>query len=115
MNQLTQNLRDGIGRRSEWDTLTLEQHYGVGHAAHRNRGRNTGQKVHVVGYEVIVARSDEQKPGQMKVGAVFSARPLCGVTQGQHAAKVAPSLTADHVTCSRCQQWVDQEYIQLSR
>jgi hypothetical protein len=94
-----------------WSELVLESRKEFGYAARRNRGRYAGQKVHVVITEYIVGVTDGYvpRPGTIAVEFVktgkpvlFSARPLCGATQGQHAARPVATLTAADVTCTRC-------------
>ena len=67
-----------------------------GSAAHNNRGRYTGQKVHRLAVHV---RTDEAT-GR----TATSTYPVCGVTGGQHAGQEFPGLTAASVTCDRCRK-----------
>lgn len=106
---------DGIEFRHvrEWGNYLLGNRYDeIGHAAHRNRGRNTGTKIHRLRTEYIVGLVDEtrqEKPGTF--GATFakthkpvlcSCAPSCGTTSGQHAGRPDSRLTREHVTCTKC-------------
>lgn len=85
----------------EWGNLTLESRIGIGRAG----SRRTGKLVHLIRYEVIIARKGETQPGQIPVGGTFSAHAFCGVrSNGQHTAQVIneKGWTADIVNCERC-------------
>ena len=62
----------------------------VGYAAHGNRGHYAGEKVHLIG-----AWFDHN-------GVTQSAQPVCGVTQGQWAARIASDKTVQDITCKKC-------------
>lgn len=93
------------------DGVTYETRIEFGSAARRNRGRNTGQKVHKLVSEYIVA---VDSTASVRLGSyaskflltqkpvLFSCHPLCGCTMGQHAGQPYKNLTAENVTCSRC-------------
>jgi hypothetical protein len=92
-----------------WDGLIQGSRISTGHAAHRNRGRFTGQKVHRVVCTDVIGIADparEIRPGTFAAKFVatgkpvtMSARPACGCTQGQFAASESAGL---EVTCSKC-------------
>lgn len=103
-------------RTTTWANYTLALYREAGHAAHRNRGRYSGAKVHLVSSQYIigVANPDEERSkghdtlGKrfLKSGApvLFSASPYCGVTGGQNAARPNSALTLADVTCVRCRK-----------
>jgi hypothetical protein len=89
----------------------LETRVEYGSAAHGNRGRYSGQKVHRLRTTWIVGLL----PSQSRRGTfgeqfrrnggkpvLFQAYPVCGITQGQHAGLPFANLTAADVTCSKC-------------
>ena len=96
----------------QWDNYRLGVRVEFGHAAHRNRGRNTGVKVHRVVSKYVVGVIDESKETRSDTfGAqfirhrkpvLFGCRPVCGCTSGQHAARPDSRLTAERVTCAKC-------------
>ena len=97
----------------EWGGLILETRYEFGKAARRNRGNYSGEKVHRLWCEYIVGLVAGETPRPGSLGArfqktgkptLFSARPRCGATQGQHSGAPYPELTADDVTCERCKK-----------
>lgn len=90
------------------NTLVLEDRQEVGYAARQNRGRFAGTFVHALRttYVVGVVPGAVLTVGSLgerfvKTGrpVLFSARPLCGSTQGQYGGKPQDGLT---VTCSKC-------------
>lgn len=105
---------DGIEYRSvsEWGNYMLGLRCEYGSAAHRNRGKHSGAKVHRVVSKYVVAVIDPSKETRQDTfGAaflrtnkpqLFSCRPACGCTSGQHAARPDSRLTAEHVNCSKC-------------
>ena len=96
-------------------TFVYERRYGS--AAHNNRGRYSGEKIHALSVELVVnvegparpntisaqwLRENQKPEGQKRKPVYFGVRPLCGTTQGQHAGSVFEDLTAADVTCARC-------------
>lgn len=68
---------------------------GVGHAARNNRGRYTGQQLHLI---TLYWKGDE----------IIGAHPFCGVTQGQHAASLVEGKREADVTCAKCLKIVER-------
>lgn len=94
------------------DELIIERRTEFGSAAHGNRGRYSGQKIHRLrtAYVVGVVESASPRPGTLgarflKTGKeqLFSARPACGVTQGQWAGQPFSGMTEANITCTKCQ------------
>ena len=95
--------------RRVWDNFILQRRYSEGFAARANRGSYTGQKIHKIVIEEIVGLVDPDvtyAPGTLgyrhKLAGrpvLFSAYPLCGCTQGQHAAREAAGR---EITCTKC-------------
>lgn len=108
----TTNLPPGVLYRSTWGNYQTEARRAYGHAAHRNRSRNTGTKIHALVAVYVVGLIDEaivDKPGtfgetfrRTRQPVLFSCRPACGCTSGQHAGAPSARLTAADVTCSKC-------------
>lgn len=100
------------GNHREWSGLILWRRHERGSAARRNRGRYTGTKSHALQTEYVVGITSEHGPvrsdsisGQFqRTGrpALFSAYPLCGSTQGQHAGSPREGVTV--ITCEKCQR-----------
>lgn len=100
-----------IIRTETKDGITYETRIEFGSAARLNRGRNSGQKVHrlISEYIIAVAEGTEVKPRTyaaefLRTGqpVLYACRPLCGCTMGQHAGKPYSDLTIEDVTCSKC-------------
>jgi hypothetical protein len=100
-------------RANIWGNYRTETRTEYGSAAHRNRARYTGEKVHKLRATYVVGIVDESKedPKANTFGAtfmrtrkpvLFSCGPCCGTTNGQHAGAPIAGLTAAHVTCSKC-------------
>lgn len=94
-----------------WGGLILEMRIEYGSAARRNRGRYAGQKVHRLISEYVVGLEAGHQPRPGSCGAaflrdgkpvLFACSPACGCTQGQHAGRPFPGLTAERVTCAKC-------------
>lgn len=94
-----------------WSNYILESRIEAGYAAQKNRGRFTGTKMHRLQSEYIVGLVDEAAEPAGTLGArfivnrkpiLFSCRPMCGCTQGQHAASPRYGATLDQVNCTRC-------------
>lgn len=109
-----------------WSNLVLETRVEYGAAAHRNRGRYSGQKIHRLICEYVVGVVDED--AAMLSGGVgrdflvgvrtrdeigrtvriprqpvlFSCHPACMCTQGQHVGQPNARLTAENVNCIKC-------------
>jgi hypothetical protein len=106
------NLPAGVLYRSTWGNYKTEARRAYGHAARRNRSRNTGVKVHKLVAVYVVGLIDEtivERLGtfgetfrRTRLPVLFSCRPACGCTTGQHAGAPDSRLTADDVTCSKC-------------
>ena len=95
-----------------WGPYLLETRTEYGYAAHGNRGRYSGTKVHELRVDYIVGLADphaEAKSGTYgtrfkRTGqpVLFSCQPACGCTGGQNAGRPSPRLTAADVTCKNC-------------
>lgn len=96
-----------------WSELQLETRFEYGYATHHNSGRRyEGEKVHKIVSEYIVGVTSEYVDRPETIGhtfivtglpQLFSSRPLCGCTQGQHAAQPVKSFEADSfITCKKC-------------
>lgn len=98
--------------RRVWCNYILETVLAFGSAARNNRARYTGTKVHRLSCEYIVGLVDEslaENPRTMgatwvrtRQPVLFSCRPCCGTTGGQHAGAPDARRTASDVTCSKC-------------
>jgi hypothetical protein len=105
---------DGIEYRNvqEWGNYLLGMRNEYGSAAHGNRGKYSGAKVHRVVSKYVVGVIDQTKETRqdtfgakfLKTGKpqLFSCRPACGCTSGQHAARPDSRFTSEHVNCSKC-------------
>lgn len=95
----------------------LERKVEYGHAARKNRGRNSGAKIHKLECDYVIGLVDESletRPGtygyqwlkQKRAGreapVLFKCSPACGCTSGQNAGKPIAGLTEESVTCSKC-------------
>lgn len=110
----TTDLPPGVIYRTTWGNYKTEARRAYGHAARRNRSRNKGVKIHrlvctyVVGVidPALETRHDTFGAKFLKTGqpVLFSVHPVCGCTSGQHAGAPDARLTAEHVTCSKCEQ-----------
>jgi hypothetical protein len=108
----TTNLPAGVLYRSTWGNYQTEARRAYGHAARRNRSRNTGVKVHKLVAVYVVGLIDEtvvERAGtfgetfrRTRQPVLFSCHPACGCTSGQHAGAPDARFTAAHVTCSKC-------------
>ena len=99
------------------DNYKLLQRTAIGRAAHGNRGSYSGTKFHQIEILEIVQVIDPEKekalPGPT-LGkrflngnkTIYSAWPICGCTQGQHAAREVPGAGA--VTCSKCLKLMEE-------
>lgn len=107
------SMEDAMDTRTRtWGGYTLENRIEFGSAAHRNRGRHSGVKIHRLMTEYVIAVDpsvEEVRPGSfgaifLKTGkpVLFACHPVCGTTGGQHAGKPVAGLTAGHVTCTKC-------------
>ena len=95
----------------DWDNLRLGRRTSTGFAARRNRGRNTGQKIHSIVIEEVIGVIDEAKELAKPFNSIgkvflkdrkpvkFSAWPQCGCTSGQNAAVESKGAK---VTCEKC-------------
>ena len=96
--------------------MRIEYRVGYGYAAHKNRGKFSGQKVHLLSCQVIVGVEDGFFPEKHSLGAKFletgkpvlySCHPACRTTQGQRAGRVREGFTADNVTCEKCRHHIE--------
>ena len=94
-----------------WGDYVLQCRTEYGSAARGNRGRYSGSKAHKLDteYVVDVLRPEDERPGTIghrflrtRTPQLFSARPVCGCTQGQRAGLPSHHLTAADVTCAKC-------------
>lgn len=100
--------------RSDWGSYITEISFAVGSAARGNRGRYSGQRVHILRVEKIVGLKPDADPRDIQPGTLgarfvatgrpvtFSTHPVCGCTRGQHAGQASSSLSAADVTCEKC-------------
>lgn len=95
----------------EWCGLILEGRKEYGGAAHRNRGRYSGTKVHALWVERVVGLVSGNTPSPGSIGwqfylhgdhEIFSSAPCCRCCQGQHAGSPVDGLTENDVTCDKC-------------
>lgn len=93
------------------DELILETRTKYGSAAHRNRARYSGRKVHVLHCDYVVGIVEGHQPRPGTFGAefvrtgkpvLFSCRPVCGATSGQHAGRPFANMTTADVSCTKC-------------
>lgn len=94
-----------------WNNYVLETKVEFGSAARGGRGRYTGQKIHRLICEYVVAVSPSAMLETRTIGAdfvrtgkpqLFSCQPACGCTRGQRAGLPFAQLTAEKVTCTKC-------------
>ena len=98
-----------------WGNYKLERRIEFGHAARRNRGHFTGQKIHRLRTEYIVEVIDEAAERAIvtyntlghrflrdRKPVLFTVYPCCGVTSGQFAGIPVSGYTQASVTCTRC-------------
>jgi hypothetical protein len=102
---------EGFSGITEWDNYILGIRFTTGLAARRNRGSNSGDKIHRLYIQEIIAVKDEAKElaaSSATLGkrflmnrkpVVFSVRPSCGCCQGQNAGR---EIAGREVTCSKC-------------
>lgn len=93
---------NATGRTREWDALTLKREYAVSTMNRRAQGfSSTGTHLHLAIVETVIARSDEQEPGKVKVGDIFSVHPFCN-GNGQRRGGVVSGADTDRITCKKC-------------
>lgn len=81
-------------RTREWSGYTLRAEYAV----------IGWQKTHIGRVEYVVSVPDNQKPGRVKVGQVFSAAPFCNGNGQRVGNGVRSGLDTKDVTCLKCRK-----------
>jgi hypothetical protein len=107
----TETIAPKIIRTETRDGITRVTRVEFGSAARMNRGSYSGQKIHrlISEYIVAVEEGTEVKRGTFAAEFIRTGKPVqtscfpaCGCTMGQFAGRPAAHLTAADVTCSKC-------------